>query len=113
MTHFSSWLNVNFPGDVPHAGLFYAMMRERGVHVWEGRCWFLTTAHTDADLELVFEAFQDTIAELQAAEFLPGAEPPLPEARRGHDAGGRQAWFVPDPARPGGYLQVEEAAAGG
>jgi acyl transferase domain-containing protein len=113
MTHFSSWLNVNFPGDVPHAGLFYAMMRERGVHIWEGRCWFLTTAHTDADLELVFEAFQDTIAELQAAEFLPGAEPPLPEARRGHDAGGRQAWFVPDPARPGGYLQVEEAAAGG
>ena len=53
------------------------MMRDRGVHIWEGRCWFLTTAHTDADLELVFEAFRDTIAEMQAADFLPGgAEPP-------------------------------------
>jgi glutamate-1-semialdehyde aminotransferase len=113
MTHFSSWLYVNFPSDVPHAGLFYAMMRDRGVHVWEGRCWFLTTAHTDADLELVFQAFRDTIAEMQAADFLPGgAEPPVPGARLGHDADGRDAWFVPDPARPGKYLQVEVATHG-
>ena len=108
--HFSSWLYVNFPTDVPHAGLFYAMMRDRGVHVWEGRCWFLTTAHTDADLELVFAAFRDTIAEMQAGDLLPGgAEPPVPGARLGHDAEGREAWFVPDPERPGKYLQVEEA----
>ena len=83
ITHFSSWLWISFPSDVPHAGLFYAMMRDRGVHVWEGRCWFLTTAHTDADLELVFQAFCDTIAEMQAADLLPGTEPPRPGARRG------------------------------
>ena len=81
-THFSSWLYFDFPTDVPHAGLFYAMMRDRGVHVWEGRCWFLTTAHTDADLELVFAAFRDTLAEMQAGDLLPGgAEPPVPGAR--------------------------------
>jgi glutamate-1-semialdehyde aminotransferase/acyl carrier protein len=111
ITHFSSWLNVNFPSDAPHAGLFYTMMRERGVHVWEGRCWFLTTAHTDADLDLVFQAFRDSIAEMQAADLLPGgAEPPVPGARRGRDSGGRDAWFVSDPVRPGKYMQVEEAA---
>jgi hypothetical protein len=88
------------------------MMRDRGVHVWEGRCWFLTTAHTEADLEVVFEAFRDTLAELQAGDLLPGApEAPLPGARRGRDADGREAWFVPDPDRPGRYLQVEEPAA--
>jgi len=112
IAHFSSWINVTFPSNIPHAGLFFAMMRDRGVHIWEGRCWFLTTAHADADLELVFEAFRDSIAELQAADLLPGgAEPPVPGARQGHDADGREAWFVPDPARPGGYLRVEEAAA--
>ena len=112
ITHFSSWLNVTFPGDVPYAGLFFAMMRDRGVHVWEGRCLFLTTAHTDADLELVFEAFRASIAELQAGDLLPGgAQPPVPGARRGHDADGREGWFLPDPDRPGGYLRVEEAAA--
>ena len=90
------------------------MMRDRGVHVWDGRCWFLTTAHTDADLDLVFEAFRDTIAELQGADLLPGGgEPPVPGARRGHDVNGREAWFVPDPDRAGKYLIVEEAAAGG
>jgi len=112
ISHFSSWLCVDFPADVPHTGVFYAMMRDRGVHVWEGRCWFLTTAHTDADLELVFAAFRDTLAEMQAGDLLPGgAEPPVPGARLGHDAEGRDAWFVPDPEQPGKYLQVEEAAA--
>ena len=40
------------------------------------------------------------------------AEPPVPGARPGHDADGRDAWFVPDPARPGKYLQVEVATHG-
>ncbi len=112
ITHFSSWLWLEFSGDVSYSALFFAMMRDRGVHVWEGRCWFLTTAHTDADLERVFEAFRDSLAELQEGDFLPGgAEPPVPGARRGHDHDGREAWFVPDPARRGQYLRVEEAEA--
>jgi acyl transferase domain-containing protein/glutamate-1-semialdehyde aminotransferase len=113
ITHFSSWILVTFPSDVPYAGLFFAMMRDRGVHMWEGRCLFLTTSHTDADMELVFQAFRDSIAELQGADLLPGgaAEPPVPGARRGHDPDGGEAWFVPDPARAGKYLRVEEAAA--
>jgi len=36
--------------------------------------------------------------------------PPVPGARLGRDASGRPAWFVPDPARPGRYLQVERRA---
>jgi hypothetical protein len=84
ITHFSSWLYVDFPSDVPFSGLFYAMMRDRGVHIWEGRCWFLTTAHTDADLDFVFRAFVDTISEMQAADLLPAAclrrSPELDEA---------------------------------
>ena len=114
IAHFSSWLYVSFPSGSPYASLFYTMMRDRGVHVWEGRCWFLTTAHTDEDLELVLEAFRDTLAEMQAADLLPGSPaPPVPGARRGWDPEGREAWFVPDPARPGKYLRVEEAAARG
>jgi acyl transferase domain-containing protein/acyl carrier protein len=34
--------------------------------------------------------------------------PPVPGARLGRDAGGDDAWFVPDPDRPGKYLQVSE-----
>ena len=53
------------------SSLFYIYMREKGVHVWEGRPCFLTTAHTDADLEQVFKAFKESIAEMQEAGFLP------------------------------------------
>jgi acyl carrier protein len=32
--------------------------------------------------------------------------PSRPQPRRGRDADGHEAWFVPDPDRPGKYLQV-------
>ena len=111
VTLFSSWFCFNFPPDVPYASLFYAYMRHKGIHLWEGRAGFLTTAHTDEDIARILIAFEETLAEMQAADFLPGhSEPPVVGARRGHDTNGREAWFVPDPAREGKYLQVEETA---
>ncbi len=53
--------------------LFYYHMREKGIHVQEGFPCFLTTAHTEADIERIVKAFQDTIAEMQADGMLPGA----------------------------------------
>jgi acyl transferase domain-containing protein/glutamate-1-semialdehyde aminotransferase len=111
ITHFASWLCVNLPHDLPLANLFFAHMRAKGIHILEGRPVFLTLAHTEADLEHVADAFRETLAEMQAADFLPGGEeqPPVPGARKGRDASGRSAWFVPDPVRAGKYLQVQEA----
>ena len=110
VTQFGSWFCVNFPHDLPLASLFFAFMRAKGMHIWEGRPGFLTLAHTDADLERAVTAFKETLAEMQAADFLPGGEerPPVHGARRGRDPAGRKAWFVPDPNRPGKYLQVRE-----
>jgi glutamate-1-semialdehyde aminotransferase len=106
INHFSSWFVVSFPHDLPLASVYYTLMRERGVHTWEGRPCFLTLAHSDADLDHVVAAFRATLAEMQAADFLPKrADAP----RKGRDASGREAWFVPDPDRPGKYLQVEDA----
>ena len=112
IAHFGSWFCVNFPQDAPLAGLFFAYMRAKGMHIWEGRPAFLTLAHSDADLERALAAFRETLAEMQTAGFLPGGEerPPLPGARKGRDASGKSAWFVPDPQRSGKYLQVEETA---
>jgi hypothetical protein len=51
---------------------------------------------------------------MQRGGFLPGeppqeiAAPPQPGARLGKDREGKPAWFVPDPARPGKYLQIAE-----
>jgi len=112
--HFSSWFCVNFASGLPLASVFFPSMRSKGVHIWEGRPCFLTLAHSDADLEHVVGAFRDTIAQMQAATFLPervvdGQTATLPPgARKGRDMSGNGAWFVPDPGRPGKFLQVKE-----
>ncbi len=112
--YFASWMCFQFPHDVPYASLFWAYMRAKGIHMWEGRPSFLTTAHTEADIQLVLKAFKETIVEMQRGGFLPGEPPqesaaaPQPGARLGKDREGKPAWFVPDPARPGKYLQIAE-----
>ncbi|HEX8112397.1 MAG TPA: aminotransferase class III-fold pyridoxal phosphate-dependent enzyme, partial [Kofleriaceae bacterium] len=49
--------------------LFYYGLIERGVYVWEGRTCFLSTAHTDADLDHLVEAVRGSVRELIAAGF--------------------------------------------
>jgi acyl transferase domain-containing protein/glutamate-1-semialdehyde aminotransferase len=112
INHFTSWFCITFPPDVPLATTFFTGMRERGVHIWDGRPCFLTLAHTDGDLEHINRAFRDTLQEMQAYDFLPGRAPTrISGARKGRDAAGKEAWFVPDPERPGKYLQVLDSAA--
>ena len=91
--HFASWMCFQFPQDVPYASLFWAYMRTKGIHMWEGRPSFLTTAHTDADIELVLQAFKESIVEMQRGGFLPGeppAETAAPAGRRAARQGSRR-----------------------
>jgi hypothetical protein len=97
--------------------LLFAMMRSRGVHILDNFPCFLTTAHSDADLQRIVTAFKESVIELQEAEFLPrhsatphtvmdAQRPAVAGARLGRDPDGRPAWFVPNPEQPGKYLKV-------
>lgn len=68
---FASWFYFIFPPDAKLAPLFYYAMRIKGVHIQESYPCFLTTSHTDADLERIEAAFRSTIAEMQAALVMP------------------------------------------
>ncbi len=70
--NFASIFFFSFPADQRFGSLFYYHMREKGIHVQEGFPCFLTTAHTDADLERIVTAFQESIAEMQADGMLSG-----------------------------------------
>ncbi len=74
VTHFSSWLSIHFTENLPLTSLFFAFMRAKGVHLLEGRPCFLTTAHTDEDLEHVVGAFRESVSEMQEAGFLPAPQ---------------------------------------
>jgi amino acid adenylation domain-containing protein len=75
--HFASWFYFNFPSDQPYASLLYYHLREKGIHIQEGFPCFLTTAHSEADLDAVVRAFNESIAELQDGGFLLSPDQPL------------------------------------
>ncbi|MGF6126917.1 glutamate-1-semialdehyde aminotransferase/acyl carrier protein [Pseudomonas frederiksbergensis] len=45
--------------------LLYYNLLLRGVYIWEWRCWFLSAAHDDAHLGKVYDAFVQSLDELQ------------------------------------------------
>jgi len=115
--HFASLWRVSWLADHPLQDLLFAMMRSRGVHILDNFPCFMTTAHSEADVQLIATAFKDSVRELQESDFLPrhkvpvamvfdAAKPPVPGARLGKDADGKPAWFVRNPENPEKYLKV-------
>jgi glutamate-1-semialdehyde-2,1-aminomutase len=49
--------------------LFYYHLIERGIYVWEGRTCFLSTAHTNEDIDRVIQAVKDSVNALRAGGF--------------------------------------------
>jgi hypothetical protein len=121
---FSSLFYYDFHSDLKYASLLFYYMRDRGIHIFEGRGGFISAAHDDRDMDLLLKAFQESVDEMQVGGFLPGTpgsskalienvqeadanNPPVPGARLGRDQDGNPAWFIADPAREGNYLQLE------
>ncbi|MES2475361.1 MAG: aminotransferase class III-fold pyridoxal phosphate-dependent enzyme, partial [Verrucomicrobiota bacterium] len=69
--HFSAYAVIEHAPELKYASLLWYFLRENGVHVWEGRPLYFTTAHTDADLDKVVHGFIKSVSAMQAAGFLP------------------------------------------
>ena len=76
---FSSWFYPHFDEAIKYGSLLYFYLRDKGVHFWEGRPGFLSTAHTEEDVLFIVEAFKESVREMQKGGFLPG-EPLAAEA---------------------------------
>jgi natural product biosynthesis luciferase-like monooxygenase protein/amino acid adenylation domain-containing protein len=66
--HAHSLFRFAFTGN---AELLYYHLVEKGVYVWEWRNCFLSTAHSDADLDFVVRAVEESVGELRRGGFLP------------------------------------------
>ncbi len=114
--HFASVWKTFYTAEQAHGDLLFYLLRDRGVHIYDGFPCFMTASHGEAELRLIVEAFTGAVAELQEAGFLPPrpAEsvsavpglPPVPGARLGRTRDGSPAWFVANPDAPGRYVQV-------
>ncbi|WP_201756638.1 polyketide synthase [Corallococcus silvisoli] len=120
--HFGSLWKTFVTADIAHGDLLFCLLRDKGIHIWDGFPCFFTTAHSEADVQRLITAFQDSVTELQDAGLLPGtarpqpqaaaaldsSQPPVPGARLGRDPQGNPAWFVPHPTVPGKFVKLSE-----
>lgn len=120
IAQYCSLWRIHFTEEYSYVELFFALMRLKGIHILEGFPCFITTAHTQEDLDEIIRCFEASITELRLYGLIPFYKhrsskvknlnsPPVAQARLGVDKEGNPAWFVPDESAPGRYCQIVEA----
>ncbi|MGW2085571.1 MupA/Atu3671 family FMN-dependent luciferase-like monooxygenase [Streptomyces sp. NPDC001880] len=89
--------------------LYYHLML-RGVHVWEWRNFFLSTAHTDGDIEHVADAVRGSLRDLRKAGFFHTGKAPSQRPAPGR-AAVTAAAAVPAPVAEAVAVTEAEAVA--
>ncbi|MBL0051998.1 MAG: aminotransferase class III-fold pyridoxal phosphate-dependent enzyme [Bacteroidetes bacterium] len=128
-TNFASLFKMKYKHEYPFSEFLFHLWRMNGVHVLDGFPCFLTTSHTEADVQFIVDAFKKSVNELIALDLIPhkkatngqaktepvavtknvdASKPPVPNARLGKDPQGNPTWFVADPARPGKFMMVQQ-----
>jgi glutamate-1-semialdehyde aminotransferase len=72
MHNFGSMFRFEHHADVD---LLHRHLIFRGVHIWEWRNSFLSTAHSGDDIEFILDAVRDSLRELRGAGFFPAGPP--------------------------------------
>lgn len=68
IVHFGSLFQVRSFLDL---SMFYHHLISKGIYVWEGMTFFISTAHTDDDIVFFVKAIRETIGDLRREGFLP------------------------------------------
>jgi natural product biosynthesis luciferase-like monooxygenase protein/amino acid adenylation domain-containing protein len=107
VVHFGSLFRFVIGREIKYPELFGYHLINKGIHIWEGGNYFLSTAHSEADIRKVIDAVKSSVVELQSAGFLP---------RRPDDPGGPTIEISmpppPLPSIPGGPSPVHTSANG-
>ncbi|MCB1509648.1 MAG: amino acid adenylation domain-containing protein, partial [Hyphomicrobiaceae bacterium] len=82
LKHFASWGYFKFPSDERYGSLFHYLLRYHGVHFYEGFPCFLTSAHTDTDIDRIVAAFEMAAIEMCEGGFFNSARLPDGELAR-------------------------------
>ncbi|SCF96023.1 Aminotransferase class-III [Streptomyces sp. Ncost-T6T-2b] len=75
LAHFGSMFRFRHRADLE---LLYHHLQLRGVYVWEWRSFYLSTAHTEEDVDRVAEAVEGSLRELRDGGFFPRSAPRRP-----------------------------------
>jgi amino acid adenylation domain-containing protein len=67
---FGSFFYFSFPSAERFSSLLYFYLRDKGIHIREGFPCFLTTSHSEADIEAIVRAFEESAIEMRQAGFV-------------------------------------------
>jgi hypothetical protein len=125
VVYYRSLWKIIMLKEVPYAELFFVLMREQGIHVWDGFPCYLTEAYTEDDVTRLINTSIACVEKLSEVGILEPEhhetssnignkkntkdlnQPPVPGARLGIDEEGNPAWFVADKDRVGEYVQID------
>ena len=111
LEHFTSVWYPHFGPDVKYGSLLYYHLREKGLHIWEGRPCFLSTAHTAEDEAFIERAFKLAVAEMQSGGFLAGtSDPEFVEETRRNQLEGKSGLKAPGGSPPAGATSSRATA---
>lgn len=74
MVQFSSQMFVRVSDEEKYGGLLFCQLREKGVFILEGLPCYLTTSHTDEDIDFVINAVKEAVAEMRQGGFFGGPD---------------------------------------
>lgn len=66
---FASFFYFSFPASERLASLYYFYLRDKGIHIREGFPCFMTTSHSDEDMESIVSAFRASAVEMREGDF--------------------------------------------
>jgi glutamate-1-semialdehyde aminotransferase len=114
---FASVFYIAVPTNAHWGHLLFVMMTLAGIHIQQYRPNFLTTEHSEADVQKILSSFKNSLAELivhgliegdqvAAKKYVSQTNVPPSGARLGKNAQGEPAYFIEDPDHKGNYLEV-------
>ncbi|KJD32012.1 hypothetical protein PW52_16000 [Tamlana sedimentorum] len=125
VNYFGSLWRVKFLEDIPYSELLFVLLRNEGIHIWDGFPCFITTAFTEEDFRFIIKAFNNSVncliengifnvntskSSTQITKKRNTAElntPPIAGAKLGLDEDGNPAWFIEDNNENGNFIKLD------
>ncbi|MEY2903748.1 MAG: hypothetical protein RLY89_2854 [Bacteroidota bacterium] len=69
VAHFGSVWKIKYKEPIAYSELLFTIMRDNGIHIWDGFPCFVTLAHSDEDIDRIIAVFETAINRMVDAGF--------------------------------------------
>jgi glutamate-1-semialdehyde aminotransferase len=78
IAQFGSLWKIKFKEETHYGELLFTLMRQKGIHIWDGFPCFVTGSAYDEEIDLIIQLFIEAVDEMTRAGFLKGMVKTMP-----------------------------------